>query len=118
MGLRTAAMLGVIWAAAIVVACLLPLTFPTFESAAFYSPAAAAPKETFDFLALCIPTNPFHSLANNVVPAVVLFSVVLGVALIGVENKQPLLDVLHSATEAVGGIARFIVRLTPGSSTR
>jgi Na+/H+-dicarboxylate symporter len=31
---------------------------------------------TFDFVGLYIPANPFHSLANNVVPAVVLFSVI------------------------------------------
>ena len=39
---------------------------------------------------------PFHSLANNVVPAVVLFSVIVGIALIGVERKQLLLDVLQT----------------------
>jgi len=103
----------VIWSVAIAVACLLPLTFPAFESAAFYHPAAPPAPEAFDFLALYIPTNPFHALANNIVPAVVLFSVVLGLALIGVEQKQPLLAVLHTATAAVGRIARFIVRLTP-----
>ena len=48
----------------------------------------------FDFVALYIPANPFNSLAFNVVPAVVLFSGLLGIALIGVERKSALLDVL------------------------
>ena len=46
-------------------------------------------------------------------PAVVLFSVVLGVALIGVERKQILLDVLRVARDALSRATRFVVRLTP-----
>ena len=43
----------------------------------------------------------------------VLFSVMTGLALIGVEHKQPLLDVLRTAITAIARVARFIVRLTP-----
>ena len=67
----------------------------------------------FDLVALYIPANPFHSLANNIVPAVVLFSAVVGVALIGVERKQVLLDVLQVARDAVSRATRFVSRLTP-----
>lgn len=111
-GLRTLGVMGIVWVAAIAAAFLLPLTFPPLESASFFSPAGA-PVESFSFLDLYIPTNPFNSLANGIVPAVVLFSIVLGLALIGVENKQPLLEVLHSATAALGAMARLIVRLSP-----
>jgi Na+/H+-dicarboxylate symporter/ABC-type amino acid transport substrate-binding protein len=111
-GLRTLGVMGIVWVAAIAAAFLMPLTFPPIESASFFSPASA-PVEAFSFLDLYIPTNPFHSLANGIVPAVVLFSIILGLALIGVEKKQPLLDVLHSASEALGAMARFIVRLSP-----
>jgi ABC-type amino acid transport substrate-binding protein len=55
----------------------------------------------------------FYSLANNIVPAVVLFSVVVGVALIGVERKQMLLDVLRVASATVSRATRLAVRLTP-----
>ena len=71
------------------------------------------PRPPFNFIDLYIPSNPFHSLANNVVPAVVLFSVLLGVALIGVERKQVLLDVLGVAGDALARATRFVVRLTP-----
>ena len=79
----------------------------------FFSHRAARVATPFNFLDLYIPANPFHSLANNVVPAVVLFSVMIGLALIGVEHKQPLLDVLRTASTAIARVARFIVRLTP-----
>ena len=71
---------------------LFPLMFPPNQNASFFSTTLLEEREPFDFLSLYIPTNPFYSLANNVVPAVVLFSIVVGVALIGVPNKAPLLD--------------------------
>ena len=60
-----------------------------------------------------IPSNPFHSLANNIVPAVVLFSVILGVALIGIEKKATLVDVLSLISATIARATRFVVRLTP-----
>ena len=68
---------------------------------------------TFDLVDLYIPSNPFYSLANNVVPAVVLFSIVLGVAVIGTDRKPVLLDVLRVARVALSRATRFIVQLTP-----
>ena len=53
----------------------------------FFSTSLFQRRPPFDFVDLYIPTNPFNSLANNVVPAVVLFAVVLGAALIGCRGK-------------------------------
>ena len=47
------------------------------------------------------------------VPAVVLFSILLGIALIGIERKGALLDVLGVAGQALSGVARLVARLTP-----
>ena len=79
----------------------------------FFSTSLVERRPPFDFVDLYIPSNPFHSLANNVVPAVVLFSVIVGVALITIERKQVLLDVLQTAADAVSRVARAITRLTP-----
>ena len=75
------------WAVALAVVLLFPLMFPGNQNASFFSTALVQEREPFDFLSLYIPTNPFYSLANNIVPAVVLFSVIVGVALIGVPEK-------------------------------
>ena len=67
-------------------------------------------------LQLCrsfIPSNPFHALSNNIVPAVVLFFIVFGVALIGVERKQVALDVFNVAKEALSRATKAVVTLTP-----
>src|SRR5262249_50308978 len=60
-----------------------------------------------------VPANPFHSLANSVVPAVVLFSAILGVALMGVEKKEPLIESLNILERALARANHFMIRLTP-----
>jgi len=113
LGLRAGAVLVGLWALALLFTFLIPLAFPHVQTASFFSTTLIERRPPFDFVGLYIPSNPFNSLANNVVPAVVLFSVVLGVAVIGVERKQTLLDVLRVATDAVSRATRLAVRLTP-----
>jgi Na+/H+-dicarboxylate symporter/ABC-type amino acid transport substrate-binding protein len=113
LGWRTGRILLVFWGVALGLAFLFPLAFPVVETASFFSTTLLQPRAHFDFLSLYIPANPFHSLANNIVPAVVLFSAALGVALIGVEDKAHLLDVLGTLDKALARINHFIVRLTP-----
>ena len=78
---------------------LLPLTFPDLETASFFTTTLLEEPRRFDFLQF-IPENPFSSLANNVVPAVVLFSIAVGVALMTIDRKRTLIDNL----EILGGI--------------
>jgi proton glutamate symport protein len=113
LGVRVGAVVVGLWVAALGFAFLVPLTFPTVENASFFSTSLVERRPPFDFVSLYIPANPFHSLAFNIVPAVVLFSVLLGVALIGVERKGTLLDVLSVVAEALAQAARFVARLTP-----
>lgn len=113
LGWRTGRVLLAFWGLALGFAFLFPLAFPVVESASFFSTTLLQPRGRFDFVSLYIPANPFHALANNVVPAVVLFSAALGVALIGVENKAGLLAVLTTVEEALARVNRFIIRLTP-----
>jgi Na+/H+-dicarboxylate symporter/ABC-type amino acid transport substrate-binding protein len=113
LGLRAGAVLVGLWCIALVFTFLIPLAFPEIETASFFSTTLLEQPPPFNFVDLFIPSNPFHSLSNNIVPAVVLFSVLLGVALIGVARKQMLLDVFTVAKEALSTVTSFIVRLTP-----
>ena len=76
------------WAVAFVVIVLLPQTFPEWRVGSFFSTSLVEPKKTFKFIELYIPTNPFHALANGIVPGIVFFSVGIGVALIGIKKKE------------------------------
>ena len=113
LGLKAAAVIGGLWLLALAFAFLIPLTFPSVQNASFFSTSLVEPRPAFDFIDLYIPSNPFNSLANNVVPAVVLFSLILGVAVVGVARRERLLDVLHVARDAISAATRFVTRLTP-----
>jgi len=105
--------LALLWALGLAIVFLFPLMFPPHESASFFSTTLTRESEPFDFLNLYIPTNPFNSLANNIVPAVVLFSIIVGAALMTIPEKQRLLDVLAVMGSAVSKATRFVVALTP-----
>jgi Na+/H+-dicarboxylate symporter/ABC-type amino acid transport substrate-binding protein len=113
LGLRVGAVLAGLWVVALGFAMLFPLAFPEQVNASFFSTALVEKRQPFNFVDLFIPSNPFHSLANGVVPAVVLFAVVLGIAMIGLDRKQVLLDVLSAASALVSRATRFVVQLTP-----
>ena len=113
LGRRVGLVLVLLWAVALAAVLLFPLMFPPNQNASFFSTTMLQEREPFDVLNLYIPTNPFKSLANNVVPAVVLFSIVVGIALIGVGDKAPLLRVLAIAGKAVSRATAFVIGLTP-----
>jgi Na+/H+-dicarboxylate symporter/ABC-type amino acid transport substrate-binding protein len=113
LGVRAALVIAGLWVLALSFAFLMPLTFPRTQSGSFFSAALLERPPPFDFVDLYIPANPFYALANNVVPAVVLFSMIVGVALIGVPRKQLLLDVLGAVSETLSQAMRLVVRLTP-----
>src|SRR4030095_7953894 len=109
LGLRAGAVLVGLWCLALIFTFLIPLAFPDLETASFFTTSLVDPPKPFNFVDLFIPSNPFYALANNVVPAVVLFSVFVGVALIGVERKQIALDVFVVAKDALSRASRFVV---------
>jgi len=106
-------MLLLLWAVTLVVVFLFPYTFPDWESSSFFSTSMTENRVEVDFLGLYIPANLFYSLTNNMIPAVVLFSIAIGVALIGVKNKDKALESMAILLDALTRIANFVVRLTP-----
>ena len=101
------------WVLAFAAILLIPFTFPAWQSASFFSTALVEPPASVNFLTLFIPSNPFYAFANNLVPAVVLFSVAVGIALIGMEQKQGLLEDLTILNRAMTRVTQFVARLTP-----
>jgi len=100
------------WFLAYTIVFLMPLAFPSIEAGSFFSASLVEVAEV-DFIDLYIPVNPFSSLARTVVPAAALFSVAFGIALIGVENKKDLLDVLEATSKTLTRIAMMVVKVTP-----
>jgi len=113
LAVRMGVLLLLFWALTLLVVGVMPLAFPQFRNASFFAHALTEPRQAFAFADLYFPSNPFHALANAIVPAVVLFSSAIGIALINVQGKAQVLSVLHVANEAIVRVTRFVVDLTP-----
>ena len=113
LGTRVGLVLVGLWAVALVAVFAFPVIFPVFESASFFSTTLLEQTEPLDLLGLYIPANPFNSLANNVVPAVVLFSALLGLALISVPGRRSAVEAIDALRNAVARVARSVVWLAP-----
>ncbi len=77
------------WTVIISVYLIITSSFPPRTAATFYDPNRfpGAKTESFDWMSY-IPANPFASLADGMVPAVVIFSLCVGIALIGVTTRK------------------------------
>jgi Na+/H+-dicarboxylate symporter len=91
----------------------MPAAFPSVQSASFFSHSLVEPKQPFSIADVYFTANPFNSLSNAVVPAVVLFSSAIGIGLIGLEGKERVLGGLRVLNGAIVRVTRFVVGLTP-----
>jgi Na+/H+-dicarboxylate symporter len=102
-----------IWGLALMIVFIAALAFPDLETTSFFSHGSAPAAQQTDLVDLYLPSNIFYSLANNLVPAVVFFSILMGVALISIEDKTGVLPVFDGLTAALAKINTAIVSLTP-----
>jgi len=110
---RGGLLLLLIWVLTSMVLVTFPLTFPEFISASFFSHSLVEASEPFSLTELYFTSNPFNSLSQNVVPAVVLFSCLIGVGIIRQNDKEKLLSPLRVWNKALIRITQFVINLTP-----
>ncbi len=106
-------MLGTLWIVLFALMALVPLCFPDWSFASFFSPNLLEGDNRVNYINLFIPSNPFNSLANNIVPAVMVFSILSGVALMNVPGKQNVLNLLGTSTEALTRLNQMLMKLSP-----
>jgi Na+/H+-dicarboxylate symporter len=112
-GLMGGTLILLIWGITQVSNLLLSQAYPNWTTASFFSTSLVESGKPFDPLQLYVPSNPFYSMANAIVPAVVVFSILLGLALIAVPDKQHLLSSLSALSAALMRIASFVGKLAP-----
>ena len=112
-GTRGGGLILFVWATVLLSLVCVPLAYPNWTTASFFSTSLLAGSNDFDPLTLYLPANPFYSLANTIMPAVVLFSIALGLALIPIENKSGLLGGLRNVSDALMKMASFVGKLAP-----
>src|SRR4051812_36045577 len=102
-----------LWGIGLTLVFVSPLALPPAKGGAFYATTTTAGETAIDWLDLYIPSNPFRSLANNVVPAVVVFAILLGVALLGLDEKSRIVGPLRLVNQTLGRAGTLLIRLTP-----
>ena len=104
----------VLWTVAISLIVVVALMLPPIDGASFYSAGVEqTPGERPDFISTFIPTNVFRSLSNEYIPAVVVFCLFFGCALMMIPGKEPLLQFMDLCSDAIGHINTFLVKLAP-----
>lgn len=108
-----ALVLLLLWAITLVFIAIATLSFPAWESASYFSPSMLEPPAEFDFMGNFLPNNIFHSLGSGAVPAVVIFSLLLGAAVLKIGHKDSLLQLINSLQSAIGEMAAMVMRFAP-----
>lgn len=112
-GLRAGALLLFLWVVTLATVLVIPLAFPPWESGSYFSASLLEGTESFNPVVTYLPSNIFESLSSMQVPAVVVFCVALGVALIEVSGKEGLLQICQNLIDALGHIAGLVVKIAP-----
>lgn len=68
---------------------------------------------SIDFASILIPENIFYALSNNVVPAIVVFGLVLGISLMHIREKGSFMTMMGSLVDALTRVTSWISRITP-----
>jgi Na+/H+-dicarboxylate symporter/ABC-type amino acid transport substrate-binding protein len=97
----------------VAVLIIVPMAFPVWTSASFFSASLVATNNVVDLVALYIPSNPFRSLSENLVPASVLFSIMLGIGIGGIPGKEGLLRGMDVLASGLNEINKMVIKLTP-----
>ena len=113
LAVRGGVLLLLVWVLSFAVIAAMPAAFPSMQSASFFSNALIEPRQPFSIADLYFTANPFNSLSNAVIPAVVLFSSMIGIGLIGLKDRERVLGTLRVLNASIIRITHFIISLTP-----
>lgn len=105
-------LIGSAW---IINVCMVYLVYFLFPSTSGSRITSYNPQEPpgINFAELLIPDNIFYDLSNNVVPAIVIFCLLIGIALIHNMKKDAIIQSLGVALNLFTNITRWISKITP-----
>lgn len=113
MALRGVLILGLFWLIGLAVIFGFSFAFPTSTTSSFFAVSEPRTADRVDLLDYYIPANIFDALSDNLIPAIVLFSVFLGIALLRVKNREPFLNVISTLAQALNEMTRIVIKTAP-----
>lgn len=102
-----------LWVVGLAAVAVMPLAFPNWESASFFSATIAQEKAAAPAWQMYVPSNPFQALARGEVPGVVVFSLLLGAALLPIPGKARFLEDVLVVEKALLRLTGWIMHLAP-----
>jgi len=108
--LKGAVVLLLLWGVALLAIATTALAFPEMETGSFFSTTALEDPAAPDLVGLFVPFNVFNALTQAAVPAVIVFCVSLGLALMGIEKKGPLLEFLDVVSKALMRVNGYLIK--------
>ena len=100
------------WAINIIMIYLTVFLFPKSKGITYSSYSETRPA-SINFAELLIPDNIFTALSHNMIPAVVVFGLLVGISLMHIRDKQPFIGILDTLVDSLTTITAWISRITP-----
>ncbi|MBP7074143.1 MAG: cation:dicarboxylase symporter family transporter [Rhabdochlamydiaceae bacterium] len=100
------------WMVNIIFIYMTVYLFPKTQGITFSAFSNIQPS-SINFAELIIPANIFSALSSNVIPAVVVFGLLIGISLMHLKDKQPFMGVLDTLVDSLTKITGWISRITP-----
>ena len=66
-----------------------------------------------NILTILIPENPISEFVNNSIPSIAVFGVIVGISLMYIEKKEPLLSLIDRGEEIIEKIFKWIIVVSP-----
>ncbi len=104
--------IALFWAINIAMIYLTVFLFPQAKGSGLAGYVSTKPA-AINFAQVLIPENIFYALSNNIVPAVVIFSLLLGISFMHIKEKSSLMQVLDAFVGGLTRITAWISRITP-----
>jgi Na+/H+-dicarboxylate symporter/ABC-type amino acid transport substrate-binding protein len=102
-----------LWLIGLVAIGMFSAALPSISFGSFFSASLVQSAPPLDWVRLFIPSNVFNALDENLVPAVVVFSVLFGVALSHVTDNRLLLEQFRAARDTLIKVNGFVARIIP-----
>lgn len=100
------------WAINIIMVYVTVFLFPKSKGISYSSYSETGPT-SINFAELLIPDNIFTALSHNMIPAVVVFGLLIGISLMHIREKQSFIRMLDTLVDSLTTITAWISRITP-----
>src|ERR1700722_3848212 len=104
--------ISIAWAINIVMIYVITYLFP-HSKATQLGGYISSEIPALNFAELLIPDNIFYDLTHNIVPAIVIFSLLIGIALMFLKEKDVMMKGMENLVQTLTRITSWIARITP-----